>query len=95
MKSIATTNLRLEFDREIAALAKKFETYPWHDAHVYALWLAQTCYLVQHTPRLLGLIAAKFQPGEQMWHQIALGGLKEEKDHDGYNEEEDSLTHLF
>jgi len=75
-------NLKEIFLQEINCLAQSFGQYPWEDRATYGLWLAQTCYLVRHTTRLLGLAAGNFGPSKERWHQVTLDGLKEERGHD-------------
>ena len=54
--------------------------------------MAQTCFLVRHTTRLLGLAAGRFGVEQEAWHNIALDGLKEERGHDRLAEND--IKHL-
>lgn len=74
--------LKQIFDHEIETLSESFRMFPWLEKESYALWLAQTYYLVRHTPRLLGLAAGKFGVEQEAMHRVALEGLKEESGHD-------------
>lgn len=76
------TDLKTQFDREIDLLCERFARFQFEDSYTYGLWLAQTCYLVKHTTRLLGLVAGHFGTEQESLHALALDGLREERGHD-------------
>lgn len=70
------------FEGHIEPLGEKFREFPWEDPNVYALWLAQSYYLVKHTTSFLCLVAAKLGPERPELHRQVLKHLKEEVGHD-------------
>lgn len=70
------------FEASIEPLSKKFRQFPWEDPAVYAIWLAQSYYLVRHTTTFLCLVAAKLGPAHPELHRAVLKHLREEVGHD-------------
>lgn len=70
------------FEEHITPLGEKFRNFPWEDKAAYALWLAQSYYLVQHTTNFLCLVASKLGPQRPKLHRDVLKHLREEVGHD-------------
>lgn len=70
------------FEDHIAPLSKAFQEFPWDDRDAYALWLAQSYYLVRHTTTFLCLVAAKLGPKHPTLHRDVLKHLREEVGHE-------------
>ncbi len=70
------------FETHIEKLGATFRTFPWKDKDTYALWLAQSYYLVKHTTNFLCLVASKIGPDSQEMHRKVIQHLREEAGHD-------------
>jgi hypothetical protein len=70
------------FEDHITPLGEAFRAFPWEDKAAYALWLAQSYYLVKHTTNFLCLVASKLGPERPQLHRDVLKHLREEVGHD-------------
>lgn len=80
--TVSINKVEDKFREVIEDLTAEFKQAPWDDRMFYGCWLAQTWYLVRHTPRYLALTAGKFGTDAEHAHQHALEHLREERDHD-------------
>lgn len=55
--------------------------YPWENRHAYAMWLAQTFYMVNHSCRLVALAGAHAPLDRQFLHDRFVDHAKEERGH--------------
>ncbi len=55
--------------------------YPWEDPKAYAMWLAQTYYMVSHSTRLVALAGAYVPVGNESLHARFVDHSKEERGH--------------
>jgi hypothetical protein len=55
---------------------------PWEDRRVYADWLSQTYFYVQHATRVLAKAAYRCHLDEEPLHKKLLHGINEEKNHE-------------
>lgn len=55
--------------------------YPWEDPRAYAMWLAQTYYMVSHSTRLVALAGAYVPVGNESLHGRFVDHSKEERGH--------------
>lgn len=55
--------------------------YPWEDPQAYAMWLAQTYYMVAHSTRLVALAGAYVPVGNESLHARFVDHSKEERGH--------------
>lgn len=55
--------------------------YPWSNPQAYAMWLAQTYYMVSHSTRLVALAGAYVQIGNESLHARFVDHSKEERGH--------------
>lgn len=56
-------------------------SYPWEDPQAYAMWLAQTYYMVSHSTRLVALAGAYVPVGNESLHARFVDHSKEERGH--------------
>lgn len=62
--------------------SKKLLNLPWENKDFYAHWLAQTFFMVSHTPRLICLAAARFSPQEDSLHRKMVDHFSDEDKHE-------------
>ena len=55
--------------------------FPWEDPKAYAMWLAQTYYMVSHSTRLVALAGAYVPVGNESLHARFVDHSKEERGH--------------
>ncbi len=70
------------FEDHIHPLGAAFRSFPWENKEAYALWLAQSYFLVRHTTNFLCLVASKLGPDRPKLHRDVLKHLREEVGHD-------------
>jgi len=76
------TTLTRTFDTTVSAVGKKVLAFPWQDRNAYALWLAQTFFLVRHTSTLISILAGKVGVHDPLRHRELLSHLREETGHE-------------
>lgn len=59
-----------------------FKNLPWEDPHFYGEWLAQTFFMVSHTPRFICLAAARFDVQEDFLHRKMVAHFADEDEHE-------------
>lgn len=70
------------FENHVTLLGENFRAFPWTNREAYALWLAQSFYLVKHTVNFLCLVASKIGPDRADLHKNVIRHLREESGHD-------------
>ena len=66
---------------EMAKTEKFMLQYPWEDPYAYAMWLAQTYYMVSHSTRLVALAGACVKLGSEKLHARFVDHSREERGH--------------
>lgn len=74
--------LSARFEENIALLTKGIRAFPWDSPLAYAHWLAQTYYLVRHTPTYLALSAGHYGAEDLKRQKETLQHLRGETDHE-------------
>src|SRR5687768_1654676 len=81
MKEGVFMSLKQIVKEEMAKTKELFLSYPWEDAKAYALWLAQTYYMVSHSTRLVAMAGAYVPVGNESLHGRFVDHSKEERGH--------------
>ena len=66
----------------LAETINQAESFPWHQAEKYAMWLAQTMYFVKYSTRLFALSSAHCPVEDNKFHQRFLKHLQDELGHE-------------
>ncbi len=83
------TNFLVSIPEIVHRTMDTLENFPWENPTLYSQWLAQTFFIVQHTPRYICLAAARFDYSQNDFHRTLVAHLSDEDLH-----EEDVLNDL-
>lgn len=74
-------DLQQTANEEMAKTKEYMLGYPWEDPKAYAMWLAQTYYMVSHSTRLVALAGAYVKLGNESLHARFVDHSREERGH--------------
>lgn len=74
-------NLKDLAQQEMEKTAPVILNFPWENKYAYAMWLAQTHYMVSHSTRLVAMAGAYVPVGQEQLHARFVDHSKEERGH--------------
>jgi thiaminase len=69
------------FEREYKKVQPQFKDFPWQSKEAYALWLSQIYYYVNHSSRIMALVAGRLPAQHEKIHTQVLKHAQEEAGH--------------
>ena len=76
------TNFLVSIPAIVQQTMDKLDNFPWEKPTFYSEWLAQTFFIVQHTPRYICLAASRFDYSQNDFHRKLVAHLSDEDQHE-------------
>lgn len=82
MIEILDSNYNVDLEEIFQTTSDFFSELPWENEQFYSNWLAQTYFMVSHTPRFICLAAARFGTAEDGFHRKMVNHFNDEDKHE-------------